>query len=136
MSVVFPLRVSGVGWMPRPPHVPPPHPCPRASPALPAGRVRVLMRRDQVLKLACNHALAPGTSLQPLSTSDTAWCWSALDYASGEMQAEQLAVKFKVGARSRAPPPPNVRTSGIWSQGEIAEYLMIVGVAACSIVHI
>ena len=61
-----------------------------------AGRVRVLLRREQVLKLACNHNLTADMKLQPLLTSETAWCWSALDYIDSEGRHEQLAVKFKV----------------------------------------
>jgi len=42
---------------------------------------RVLMRRDQTLKNACNHLISDKMELKPLSTSETAlWC-SAVDYA-------------------------------------------------------
>ena len=65
-----------------------------------AGRVRVLLRREQVLKVACNHNLTTDMTLQPMLTSETAWCWSALDYVDGEGQYEQFAVKFKVSGGS------------------------------------
>merc|ERR1712096_83279 len=34
--------------------------------------------------------------LKPLSSSETALCWYAVDYAEGEPKTEQLAVKFKL----------------------------------------
>ena len=54
------------------------------------------MRREQVLKVACNHRLTPDMSLEKLATSTTAWCWFAVDYADNEAKNEQFAVKFKV----------------------------------------
>ena len=61
-----------------------------------SNKVRVLMRREQVLKICCNHYLLPHMTLTPLANSDRAWVW----YTSGEFsdetcKAEQLAVKFK-----------------------------------------
>jgi E3 SUMO-protein ligase RanBP2 len=60
-----------------------------------SGRVRFLMRRDQVLKICCNHYLLPGMEITPLQTSDRAWTWSAADYAEGEVKNELFALKFK-----------------------------------------
>ncbi|XP_076322044.1 E3 SUMO-protein ligase RanBP2-like [Tachypleus tridentatus] len=59
------------------------------------GKCRILMRREQVLKLCANHYIVPGMTLSPLSSSDRAWVWSAQDYSEGELKQEQLAVKFK-----------------------------------------
>ncbi|XP_013778960.1 E3 SUMO-protein ligase RanBP2-like isoform X2 [Limulus polyphemus] len=59
------------------------------------GKCRILMRREQVLKLCANHYIVPGMTLSPLSSSDRAWVWSAKDYSEGELKQEQLAVKFK-----------------------------------------
>jgi E3 SUMO-protein ligase RanBP2 len=59
------------------------------------ARFRLLLRREQVLKVACNHYISLEMSLQPLATSETAWCWFAVDYAEGEAKNEQLAVRFK-----------------------------------------
>ena len=61
-----------------------------------AGKYRLLMRRDQVLKVACNHAITTEMSMQPLSTSETSLCWFAVDYAENEPKNEQFAIKFKV----------------------------------------
>ena len=57
---------------------------------------RVLLRRDQTHKVACNHMINPGMELKPMSSSETALCWHAMDYADGEGTLEQLAVKFKL----------------------------------------
>ncbi|KAM7302318.1 E3 SUMO-protein ligase RanBP2-like [Ixodes scapularis] len=59
------------------------------------GACRVLMRRDQVLKLCANHRILPEMKLGPLATGDRAWSWFAKDYSEGELNSEQLAVRFK-----------------------------------------
>jgi len=56
---------------------------------------RILLRRDQTLKVACNHLISEQMELKPLSTSETALWWSAVDYADEEPKTEALAVKFK-----------------------------------------
>lgn len=58
-------------------------------------RVRILMRREQVLKICANHYLTKDIKLSPLQSSKNAWCWTAQDFSDGEMQVEKLAVKFK-----------------------------------------
>ena len=61
------------------------------------GKFRLLLRREQVLKIACNHYLTLDINLKPMNTSETAWCWFANDFSEGtEGQMEQFAVKFKV----------------------------------------
>ena len=59
------------------------------------GKVRFLMRREQVLKICCNHHLSPSMDFKPLSSSDTAWTWTAPDFSEGEIVNELLAVRFK-----------------------------------------
>ncbi|KAJ1528544.1 hypothetical protein ONE63_006950 [Megalurothrips usitatus] len=59
------------------------------------GKVRLLMRREQVLKVCCNHFITSDISFQKLSTSDRALTWSAQDYAEGEVRLEVFALKFK-----------------------------------------
>ncbi|XP_076453510.1 LOW QUALITY PROTEIN: E3 SUMO-protein ligase RanBP2-like [Babylonia areolata] len=56
---------------------------------------RVLLRREQVLKVACNHLISASMELRPMSTSETAWCWVASDFSEDESKMEQFAVKFK-----------------------------------------
>ena len=59
---------------------------------------RVLLRRDQVHKIAANHRITPEMELKPLASSETAWCWYAMDFLEGhetEGSLEYLAVRFK-----------------------------------------
>ncbi|XP_051783166.1 E3 SUMO-protein ligase RanBP2 isoform X2 [Erpetoichthys calabaricus] len=59
------------------------------------GRLRVLMRREQVLKVCANHWITTTMSLKSLSGSDRAWMWLASDFSDGDAKLEQLAAKFK-----------------------------------------
>ena len=61
-----------------------------------SGKMRVLMRRDQVLKICANHQITAEMKLQPNAGSDRSWVWSTMaDFSEGECKAEQLAVRFK-----------------------------------------
>jgi len=62
------------------------------------GVQRVLLRRDQVHKIAANHRITADMELKPLASSETAWCWYAMDFSEGheaEGSLEHLAVRFK-----------------------------------------
>lgn len=59
------------------------------------GRLRILMRREQVLKVCANHWITTTMNLKPLSGSDKAWMWMANDFSDGDTNLEQLAAKFK-----------------------------------------
>ena len=60
------------------------------------GKVRILMRRDQVLKICCNHYLTADMKLTEMADSDKAWTWfSACDFSEGSAKAEKFAAKFK-----------------------------------------
>uniref|UniRef100_A0A8B9PZ50 RAN binding protein 2 n=1 Tax=Apteryx owenii TaxID=8824 RepID=A0A8B9PZ50_APTOW len=59
------------------------------------GKVRILMRREQVLKVCANHWITTTMNLKPLSGSDKAWMWMASDFSDGDAKLEQLAAKFK-----------------------------------------
>ncbi|KAJ7392586.1 E3 SUMO-protein ligase RanBP2 [Desmophyllum pertusum] len=60
------------------------------------GKMRVLMRREQVLKLCANHQITSDMKLQPNAGSEKSWVWSTLaDFSEQECKAERLAVRFK-----------------------------------------
>ncbi|XP_056881219.1 E3 SUMO-protein ligase RanBP2 isoform X3 [Takifugu flavidus] len=59
------------------------------------GKVRLLMRREQVLKICANHYITSDMLLKPNASSDKSWVWNALDYADEEPKTEQLAIRFK-----------------------------------------
>jgi len=45
----------------------------------------------------CNQLVTADLVLRPLSTSDRAWCWGALNYAEeNEPRVEELSVRFKL----------------------------------------
>ncbi len=57
---------------------------------------RVLLRREQIHKVACNHHISTEMKLEPMLNSDYALTWFAMDYADEEPKLEKLAVKFKL----------------------------------------
>lgn len=59
------------------------------------GRLRILMRREQVFKVCANHWITTTMNLKPLAGSDKAWMWMANDFSDGDAKLEQLAAKFK-----------------------------------------
>ena len=60
------------------------------------GKMRVLMRREQVLKLCANHQITADMKLMPNEGSDRSWVWStSADFSEDECKAERLAVRFK-----------------------------------------
>ncbi|TRY91680.1 hypothetical protein DNTS_003335, partial [Danionella cerebrum] len=63
---------------------------------LESKRVRLVMRRDQVLKLCANHWISGTMSLEPMRGAERAWVWTALDFTEGDGKVEQLAVRFKL----------------------------------------
>ncbi|OXB51045.1 hypothetical protein ASZ78_013621, partial [Callipepla squamata] len=60
-----------------------------------SGKFRLLMRRDQVLKICANHYINSDMKLAPNAGSDRSFVWHALDYADELPKPEQLAVRFK-----------------------------------------
>ncbi|XP_050685892.1 E3 SUMO-protein ligase RanBP2-like isoform X2 [Eriocheir sinensis] len=60
-----------------------------------SGKVRVLMRRDQVLKVCANHFITPGIKVTPMVSSDKTWIWAAQDFADEEVRQQQFAARFK-----------------------------------------
>lgn len=63
---------------------------------------RLLLRREQVHKVVCNQLVTSDLALKPLSLSDRAWCWGALNYAEeDEPKVEELAIRFKLPETAR-----------------------------------
>ncbi|KAI2660969.1 E3 SUMO-protein ligase RanBP2 [Labeo rohita] len=59
-------------------------------------RARLVMRREQVLKLCANHWITTNMKLEPMKAAEKAWTWSAFDFADGDGSAETLAVRFRL----------------------------------------
>jgi len=57
---------------------------------------RVLLRRDQIFKIAVNHLINCDMELKPMAGSDNAVCWFAMDFAEDESKLEHLAARFKL----------------------------------------
>eukprot|EP00117_Sycon_ciliatum_P036551 scpid12756/ scgid5903/ E3 SUMO-protein ligase RanBP2; 358 kDa nucleoporin; Nuclear pore complex protein Nup358; Nucleoporin Nup358; Ran-binding protein 2; p270; Putative peptidyl-prolyl cis-trans isomerase; Rotamase len=60
------------------------------------GVARILMRREQVLKICANHRIAPEMELKPMKGSDRAWIWQTLaDISEDSPQTENFVARFK-----------------------------------------
>ena len=60
------------------------------------GRVKLIMRREQTLKLCCNHDLTADMSLQQLQDNDKSYVWfTPSDFSEQTVKAEKLVAKFK-----------------------------------------
>jgi Ran GTPase-activating protein (RanGAP) involved in mRNA processing and transport len=61
----------------------------------PTGRVRLLMRRDQVLKICLNHALSPELVEMFREKDAKSWTWVAQDFSEGALTTMTFALRFK-----------------------------------------
>ena len=60
------------------------------------GRSRIVMRREQVLKVCANHFINPEMDLKPGLGSDRSWVWhTPSDFTEGTYTTETFSVKFK-----------------------------------------
>lgn len=57
------------------------------------GRMRVVMRREQVLKICLNHAL--DRDVEYIRKDDKSWHFVVNDFSEGELELEQLCLRFK-----------------------------------------
>lgn len=88
------------------------------------GKIRLLMRREQVLKICANHFLRKDMELSEMPNNDKAYIWVANDFADEEIKLEKLCVRFKTPeeaasfkehfekARDSLPDESNESTSG------------------------
>lgn len=60
-----------------------------------SGKSRIICRREQVYKLACNHYITTEMKLTKLKTAENCWSWIAQDFADEELKTETFAVRFK-----------------------------------------
>lgn len=58
-------------------------------------KVRLLMRREQIMKVCCNHALTNEMVFQKMPNVDKAVTWCAKDFSEGELIAETFCLRFK-----------------------------------------
>ena len=56
---------------------------------------RVLMRREQVLKLCANHLITLRMELKAHNLTLNTYVWSAIDFADGTPKHETLCVRFR-----------------------------------------
>lgn len=56
-------------------------------------KYRILMRRDQVLKICANHYILPVMKLE--AKGDKSWVWFAQDFSEADLVQEQFAARFK-----------------------------------------
>ncbi|XP_072764779.1 E3 SUMO-protein ligase RanBP2 [Anoplolepis gracilipes] len=66
------------------------------------GKVRLLMRRDQILKICANHMLRPDMEITPMTNNNKALFWVANDFADEEVKLEKLCIKFKTAEEAMA----------------------------------
>ena len=59
------------------------------------GKMRVIMRRDQILKLCCNHYITAEMTLTPVQGNNQFAWYTHCDFSDGEAKPEKLAVRFK-----------------------------------------
>ena len=62
---------------------------------------RVLMRREQVLKICANHTITSQIDLKPHSSAPNAFIWSTIDFADGEAKHETLCIRFKTDEQAK-----------------------------------
>ncbi|XP_053601362.1 E3 SUMO-protein ligase RanBP2-like [Plodia interpunctella] len=58
-------------------------------------KVRLLMRREQIMKVCCNHAITKELVFQKMPNMDKAVTWGAKDYSENELVSETFCLRFK-----------------------------------------
>lgn len=60
------------------------------------GKIRLLMRREQVHKICANHMLTRDIELTQMPSNNKAWIWVANDFADEEVRLEKFCIRFKL----------------------------------------
>ncbi|CAH2099768.1 unnamed protein product [Euphydryas editha] len=58
-------------------------------------KIRLLMRREQIMKVCCNHAITKEMVFQKMPNMDKAVTWCAKDFSEGELVPETFCLRFK-----------------------------------------
>lgn len=58
-------------------------------------KLRLLMRREQIMKVCCNHAVTKEMVFQKMPNLNTAVTWCAKDFSDGELVPETFCLRFK-----------------------------------------
>ncbi|CAH4036250.1 unnamed protein product [Pieris brassicae] len=58
-------------------------------------KVRLLMRREQIMKVCCNHAITKDITFVKMPNMDKAVTWCAKDFSEGELMSETFCLRFK-----------------------------------------
>lgn len=66
------------------------------------GKIRLLMRRDQTLKICANHMLRSDMELTPMANNNKALFWVANDFADEEVKLEKFCIRFKTAEEAIA----------------------------------
>ncbi|CAF5219644.1 unnamed protein product, partial [Rotaria magnacalcarata] len=64
------------------------------------NQCRILMRREQVLKICANHKITSQMELKPHRETANTLIWSAMDFSDGQFKHEILCVKFKTNEQA------------------------------------
>ncbi|CAB4060298.1 RANBP2 [Lepeophtheirus salmonis] len=59
------------------------------------GKIRVIMRRDQTLKICANHHVLPDIHIEKMMNQDKAVTWFANDFTDEEVRMENFSARFK-----------------------------------------
>ncbi len=70
------------------------NPAPKVLKHTATGKVRLLMRRDQVLKICVNHYVTPALVAGFKEKDSKSWTWAAQDYSDGELTGMTFALRL------------------------------------------
>nr|XP_023030195.1 E3 SUMO-protein ligase RanBP2 [Leptinotarsa decemlineata] len=66
-----------------------------------SGKIRILMRRDQIHKICANHFITKEMTLTPMANNERAYVWAAQDFADEEVVTETFCVRFKTAEEGK-----------------------------------